>query len=91
MKVLACIPLLDSPVAPPEAAAPTPASTMGADTPRPCVRRRTQAGRFPLASVAILAVLATLAWSLATWNDARRLHRHRLARMQQTTTGTVAR
>jgi hypothetical protein len=49
-------------------------------------------GRFPLASVAILAALAILAWSLANSNDARRLQRQRLARTQPaTTTGTVAR
>lgn len=89
MKVLACIPLLESPPATP-AEAPSPVAGLEA-APR-TVRRRRQVGRFPLASVAILAALAFLAWSLANSNDARRLQQQRLARMQPaTTTGTVAR
>lgn len=84
MKVLARIPLLDPSEASPTAAPP-------AMEPRH-IRRRRQGRPFPVASVAVLALLAVMAWSLATWNDARRLHRHRLARTQQATaTGTVAR
>lgn len=85
MKVLARIPLLD-----PSEASPPAASAVSAE-PRPIARRR-RGGPFPVASVAVLALLAAMAWSLATWNDARRLQRHRLARTQQAmATGTVAR
>lgn len=91
MKVLACIPLLESPTAAPPCEAPAQAEDVSPAA-RPTSRRRRQSGRFPLASVAILAALAVLAWSLATSNDARRLQQQRLARMQPApTTGTVAR
>lgn len=85
MKVLARIPLLDPSEASPPVAAPPRVEPRGSS-------RRRRHRPFPVASVAVLAVLAAMAWSLATWNDARRLHRHRLARTQQSAaTGTVAR
>lgn len=59
-------------------------------------RHRRSGPRFPLGSVAALAVIAALAWSLASWNDGRRAEHsrlERLARMQSppTPAGTVAR
>jgi hypothetical protein len=52
---------------------------------RPQVRVRRPRSRFPSVSVAALALLAAIAWSLASWSDAHRAERsrvERLARMQ---------
>ncbi|MGI9178166.1 MAG: hypothetical protein ACR2IT_09965 [Pirellulales bacterium] len=80
------------PTEPAPAAAPQPA----ASPPASRQRQRRSGPRFPLGSVAALAVIAALAWSLASWNDGRRAEHsrlERLARMQSppTTAGTVAR
>jgi len=37
----------------------------------------------PLRSLAALAALALVAWSLAHWNDARRLHHHKAATLAE--------
>lgn len=102
MKVLARIPALeaiDAAAIPAAAAdvidsreAPAPRTRSGLRR-QPARRRRS---RFPTASIAALAVLAGIAWSLASWSDARRAERsrlERLARMQPTAaaTGTISR
>jgi hypothetical protein len=43
--------------------------------------RRDQRRPFPLRSIAALAALALVAWSLAHWNDARRFHQQEAARL----------
>jgi hypothetical protein len=70
-------------------------TTMAADR-RPRARVRPPRSRFPTTSVAVLAVLAAVAWSLASWSDAHRAERsrlERLARMEPVTSspGTVSR
>lgn len=88
MKVLARFPALESvattvcaedarpamgPAAPDLAADPPPE-----DVP---FRRPRGRCRFPGWSVTSLAILAAIVWSLAAWNDARRLEQHRLERL----------
>lgn len=105
MKVLARIPALDAIDAAAirsadmvEVDASTPGA-VGAQGPVPGLRRRPARrprGRFPTASIAALAVLATVAWSLASWNDACRAERsrqERLARLQPavSSSGTISR
>lgn len=72
-----------------------PAATIqaddGAHAPPAAARRRPRTG-----PVAALAILAAIAWSMAAWNDSRRLARSRLERLAQGRTadaapGTVAR
>ena len=92
MKVLARIPALDvaaitiAGVAGPPAGEPTgpaeapmPPATMNHGTPRS--RVRPPRSRFPSTSVVALAVLAAVAWSLASWSDAQRAARSRLERL----------
>lgn len=105
VKVIARIPALaptaeamppgvDSAITPtiaPEAAAPA-----GDDGPPRRPRRRTGRTRFPIGSVTVLAILAAFAWSMASWNETRRLERaraDRIARVQavQATPGTTSR
>jgi hypothetical protein len=91
MKVLARIPALDAAVVPgaradgPPAAGP-PDVGLGtlATRSRPRSRRRGNAGPFPVASIAVLTILAAVAWSLASWNDAHRAERSRLERLART-------
>jgi hypothetical protein len=86
MKVIARIPLMPpaAEVQPFVAAIGEP--TAGA-TPAPQARaapdprRRGARPHFPAASITALALLAAAAWSLATWNDARRAERSRLERL----------
>jgi hypothetical protein len=97
VKVIARIPSLEPeatdqrvPCAPPSEPVLADAGS-GADG-----RRRRGRPRFPAASVAVLTLLAAVVWSLASWNDGRRLERarqERIARMQafQPGPGTVAR
>jgi len=86
MKVLARIPLM------PPAAAPQPPAGAAAGSLEPVMptarprstalrRSRPHRPRFPAVSVVALAGVAALAWSLATWNDARRAERSRLERL----------
>ena len=96
MKVLARIPAIDAAaiVVAGAAGPPTdertdpPEGTAGPTTTiemRPRVHMRRPPSRFPSASVAALALLAAVAWSLASWSDAHRAERsrvERLARMQ---------
>lgn len=91
MKVLARIPELDAAVLPsagaggPEVAG---SSAVGlgrvATRSHPRSRRRGGAGPFPAASIAVLTILAAVAWSLASWNDAHRAERSRLERLART-------
>ena len=107
MKVLARIPALDAD----GASGPHAADAIAAEAPQqhdadrlrsspaPFTRRRAgrrPRSRFPTASIMALAVLASIAWSLASWNDARRAERsrqERLARMHPpvSSSGTVSR
>jgi hypothetical protein len=93
MKVLARIPLmspapaphphvvaLDEPVPPVLPPARLPASS----------RARARRPRFPTVSVTALALMAAAAWSLATWNDARRAERSRLERLARMHAPTAA-
>lgn len=108
VKVIARIPALDSVVAvaplaieattaaeaPSAASANAPGSVLASAPARP--RRRHSGSRFPFGSVAVLAILAAFAWSLASWNECRRIERaraERIARVQgfQATPGTTAR
>lgn len=97
MKVIARIPVLESPAVaaapaldPPQQPSPMarpPRRAREAPAPRP---------RFPGVSVSVLAVLAVAVWMLASWNDGRRLARarqERMARIQafEAASGTVAR
>ena len=111
MKVLARIPALDAaaitvagPAEPcdPDLTGPTDATarsmptTTTATVRRPRARVRPPRSRFPTASVAALAILATVAWSLASWSDAHRAERsrlERLARMEPASSspGTISR
>lgn len=59
-------------------------------------RRRRTRERFPGGSVAVLALMAAIVWSLASWNDACRLERSRqerlaAGRIPAAAPGTVAR
>lgn len=97
MKVLARIPALDAAAITIAGDTEAPAGERG-DSPgaapgpqlatvalRPRVPTRRPRSRFPSVSVAALALLAAVAWSLASWNDAHRAERsrvERLARMQ---------
>lgn len=97
MKVIARIPVLESPtvvsapaLAPPTKPVPRPRTSPRA---REASARRP---RFPGVSVSVLAVLAVAVWMLASWNDGRRLARarqERMARIQafEAASGTVAR
>ena len=109
MKVLARFPALDAAAITiagdaaafvanePAMAAMAPATTTPETRgrlPRTPVRR--QRSRFPGGSVVALAVLASVVWALASWNDARRAERSRAerhARIQSafTSAGTLAR
>jgi len=108
MKVLARIPALDAaaitvagaaePCDPDltGAAEPTARSTTTATDRRPRGRVRPPRSRFPTASVAALAILATVAWSLASWSDAHRAERSRLERLARmepaaSSPGTISR
>jgi hypothetical protein len=94
MKILARIPELVPQPSAMSTAAPVP---QPAKSPTAPVRRQRRPGsRFPFASVAALAGIAAVAWSLASWNDGRRAEQsrlERLARMQSFSTSarTVAR
>jgi hypothetical protein len=101
MKVIARIPLVPQPLTVRSSAAGVeePAAVV-TPAPRkraaPQARRRGARPRFPAASVTALALLAAVAWSLATWNDARRAERSRLERLARmhaptATAGTLAR
>jgi len=108
MKVLARIPALDAaaitvaggaePCAPDltgPAEATARATTTTTDR-RPRGRVRPPRSRFPTASVAALAILATVAWSLASWSDAHRAERSRLERLARmepaaSSPGTISR
>ena len=97
MKVIARIPSL-APEAPDHR---PPCAThdrepIAAPVPRGDARRRRVRPTFPGVSVTVLAVLAAVVWTLASWNDGRRLERarqERIARMQsfQPAPDTVAR
>lgn len=108
MKVLARIPALDAaaimvaggaePLRPDLTGSAEAAArpTITAGDLRPRSRVRPPRSRFPTASVAVLTVLAAVAWSLASWSDAHRVERsrlERLARMEPAalTPGTVSR
>ena len=92
MKVLARIPALETNAAAFTAAATGEAavspSAAGMQDESPCLpaSRRTRSVRrgFPSGSVLTLAILAAVAWSLASWNDARRAERGRLERLART-------
>lgn len=103
MKVLARFPALESAAAavctedahvPTDVQAPDLADhPPSAATPPRRLRVR---GRFSGWSVTTLAILAAIVWSLAAWNDARRLEQHRLerlaaGRMPSVDRGTVSR
>lgn len=64
METIARIPALACEAAGPDA----PAGRTAPDRRRPT---------FPLRSIAVLAVLATIAWTLATWSEQERLRRQR--------------
>ena len=108
MKVLARIPALDAaaitvagPAEPCDpdltgAAEATARATTRATDRRPRGRVRPPRSRFPTASVAALAILATVAWSLASWSDAHRAERSRLERLARmepaaSSPGTISR
>lgn len=55
--------------------APVPAPCSRAPAPSPRAIRRRPRPSFPWVSVAALGLVAFLAWSLAGWNDGRRLAR----------------
>lgn len=92
MKVLARIPALDAVAIPtpaeggPSAAAPSRPDAAAEGRSRP--RRRRSTGRFPTASIAVLGILAAVAWSLASWNDAHRAERSRLERLARMQVGS---
>lgn len=80
-----------TPTITPEAAAPDG----DASPPRRRTRRHGRS-HFPIGSVTVLAILAAFAWSMASWNETRRLERaraERIARVQaaQATPGTTSR
>jgi len=89
MRILATIPALATGADPggatngPDAGgAPAPPAVVR----RPAVGPRLPASRsrrqaFPLRSLAALAALALVAWSLAHWNDARRLRHQEAAKL----------
>jgi hypothetical protein len=97
VKVIARIPLLESPAVAAAPALDPPTQRPPRDRPP---RRAREASalrpRFPGVSVSVLAVLAVVVWMLASWNDGRRLARarqERMARIQafEAASGTVAR
>jgi hypothetical protein len=86
MKVLARFPALESVATTVCAEDARPAMAPGSpdlatDPPPDAAPRRRGRGRFPGWSVTSLAILAAIVWSLAAWNDARRLEQHRLERL----------
>jgi len=105
VKVIARIPALEPTAdAPPPgvdpangpAIAPEAAAPAADEGPPRRPRRRSGRSRFPIGSVTVLAILAAFAWSMASWNETRRLERaraDRIARVQaaQSTPGTTAR
>ena len=101
MKVIARIPALQPVIADGDALVVARADTAAASPASPAAttrrsRRRRTGSRFPVASVTVLAILAGFVWSLASWNESRRLERaraDRVARLQgvQSTPGTTAR
>lgn len=88
MKVIARIPALaDTAASQPVAARHDHAEEAATKSPSPCrpsgrpARLRQPRSAFPTASVSVLAVLAVIVWTLASWNDARRLERTRQERL----------
>lgn len=92
MHVLARIPDIGADQAAAGAADGVPVTAVKpAPTPAPCRRPRASRTRFPMGSVMALAVMATVVWALASWNDGRRAEHsrmERLARMRPATTTT---
>jgi len=89
MRILATIPALAT-EADPGGTANGPGVSSGPAPPvvvcRPSARPRRPVDRFrrqplPLRSLAALAALALVAWSLAHWNDARRLRHQEAAKL----------
>jgi len=84
MKVLARFPALESVettvCADDARPALAPVAADFATDPQPDAAPRRR-GRFPGWSITSLAILAAIVWSLAAWNDARRLEQHRLERL----------
>jgi len=103
VKVIARIPALDEVVAttrfdvevpPASTPSPAPAVTRSRGSTRP--RRGNCRSGFPVGSIVVLTLLATFAWSLASWNESRRIERaraERIARVQGVTAnpGTIPR
>lgn len=98
MKLLARFPALDSDSAA-SCAVDREATAVRDDAPacpRAAAATRRVGGRLPGGSITALAILAAIVWSLASWNDARRLERSRqerlaAGRLPAATQGTVAR
>lgn len=96
MQVLARIPDITADQAVPEALEVTPIAAAKPAPSAPCRRPRASRTCFPMGSVMVLAVVAMVAWALASWSDGRRAElgrAERLARMQPapTTTDTLKR
>jgi hypothetical protein len=77
MRILATIPALATEAEPGGEATGTDGTRTSAGT----VVVRRQSRPFPVRSIVVLAAMAIVAWSLAHWNDARRLRHQEAAKL----------